>query len=73
MRKSIFMKYVWASWGSKLIGQLPGGENINENKTRHIKGYGCAVSFSSTRVAWSSAHATYSLESKHFELSISRA
>jgi hypothetical protein len=66
------MKYVWASWGEKMIGQLPVGENVNGCKTRHIRGYGCAVTFSSTGVVWSSAMATYSLATKHFESSVCR-
>jgi hypothetical protein len=70
--KSIFMKYVWASWGSKIERRLPAGDNPNGVKTRHIKGYGRAVTFSSTRVIWSVAQATYSLEPKAFEVSICR-
>jgi hypothetical protein len=72
MNKSLDMKYVWASWGEKMIGKMPAGESVNGVKTRHIRGYGCAVTFSSTRVIWSPAMATYSLDSKSFETSISR-
>lgn len=68
------MKYVWASWGNS-SRQFASGETFNNNngnqKTRHIRGYGRAVTFSTTQVAWSSAHATYTISSKSFEASIS--
>ena len=66
------MKYVWASWGSNTTGHFSKGENINTVKTRHIRGYGCAVTFTSTRMAWSSAEFTYSLASRYVGAAISR-
>jgi len=60
------MKYVWASWGSNIDEQLPAAENINGYRTKRIRGYGCAVTFSSTYFKWSSPEATYSLENKGF-------
>jgi hypothetical protein len=39
------------------------------SKTRKITGYGCAVTFSSCRMEWSQAHATYNLQLKEFETS----
>lgn len=66
------MKYVWASWGNKTEHHLPVGENSNGVKTKHIRGYGCAVTFSLTRVIWSAVDATCSLEPKTFKTSISR-
>lgn len=54
------MKYVWASWAGKNAAEyFRGGENVNSFKTRHIRGYGCAVTFTSTRFVWSSPVATY--------------
>ena len=70
--KRDFMKYVWASWGNP-SRQFASGETFNNNnRTRHIRGYGRAVSFSTTQVVWSSAHATYTIASKSFEASISQ-
>ena len=66
------MKYVWASW-DKVSAQLSAAEKVQQVKTRHIRGYGRAVSFSSSDVVlWSSADATYDLNGKAFHTSISR-
>lgn len=66
----IFMKYVWASW-SNVSRQFSAAEKTNV-KTRRITGYGRAVTFSSTSVVWSSVHATYALNCRGFETTISR-
>ncbi|MEX1238550.1 MAG: hypothetical protein WEB30_02505 [Cyclobacteriaceae bacterium] len=63
------MKYVWASWGNKIDRQLPAAENTNGVRTKHIRGYGCAVTFSSTHIRWSLPAATYSLKHKFFAIS----
>jgi hypothetical protein len=61
------MKYVWASWAGKNAAEyFPAAENVNSFKTRRIRGYGCAVTFTSTRFAWSSPVATYVPELKSF-------
>ncbi|HTF29555.1 MAG TPA: hypothetical protein VK625_11970 [Flavitalea sp.] len=73
IRNGFFMKYVWASWGNRIGSQLPAGENKNGFKTRHVRGYGCAVTFSSVQMEWSPAYATYSLRNKYFEASFCRA
>jgi hypothetical protein len=65
------MKYVWASWGNKLSQQFP-GESVNGFKTRHIKGYGCAVTFSYARITWSTADGTYIQGLKYTEPSVTR-
>jgi len=63
------MKYVWASLGTT-SRRLP-GEKTKGFKTRHIRGYGCAVSFTyADDVTWSSAQSTYALDGKCFETSI---
>ena len=71
IQKRDFMKYVWASWGN-FPRQFSSVENSNHLKTRHIRGYGRAVTFSTTHVAWSPVDATYTLTTKSFEISISR-
>ena len=70
IQKANLMKYVWASWSVTPL-QLSAGEKTNEVKTRHIRGYGCAVTFSSTNVIWSSSHTTYSLRGRGFQTSFS--
>lgn len=69
-QKGSTMKYVWASWISTPC-QIAAGEKINEVKTRRVRGYGCAVTFSSTKVVWSSSHATYSIAGREFNTSLS--
>lgn len=65
------MKYVWASWGNGLR-QFSTGENINTPKTRHIRGYGRAVTFSSTQMAWSDPHSTYTPGFRLFQMNVSQ-
>jgi hypothetical protein len=63
------MKYVWASWGNKIDRQLPAAENTNGFRTKHIRGYGRAVTFSTTNLRWTLPEATYSLKDKFFATS----
>jgi|GEM_PF-5785868 hypothetical protein len=64
------MIYVWASLSDIRI-DVPGSERTNGYRTRHIKGYGRAVSFSAAdKVAWSAPRLTYSTEEKTFKMSL---
>lgn len=67
------MKYLWASWPNKTSQHLLVGDNANASKTRHIRGYGRAVTFSYSGVAWSGLHATYDRAPRFSEPSISQA
>lgn len=65
------MKYVWASWGNP-SGRFS-GERMKGIQTKHIKGYGCAVSITCAEdVVWSPVDMTYALGAKGFETSIAK-
>lgn len=65
------MKYVWASWDT--VSRRTVGEKIKGFRDKHIRGYGRAVSFSSTEdVIWSPPQPTYLVDEIHFETTISR-
>lgn len=65
------MKYVWASWGNRIEEQFP-GESINSFRTRHVRGYGCAVTFSCARITWSAVDATMTAGLKYMEPTFTR-
>lgn len=67
------MKYVWASWGGGTTDPFSKGEKITGFRTKHIRGYGSAVTFSCSKIAWSSADTTYTPVLRYVDFNFTRA